>query len=337
MPDPNINHGASGRAACPSAVDIIIPAHHAASTLAPCLDSVLAQSFENWRAIVIINQSGYDATMGIAGKYAGADSRITVRYLQRGDLSSAVNYGVSVSGAPYIAMLDADDEYDPRFLELALDALSVTGADMALSDILRFEEEDKLRGAIESNARVALDVEIQRGQEKYEFMIRNPISGVLRSNRVYTRKALEGVWYPAGRVHEDEYAIYDVLHACESAAHIKAPLYYYRKTPGSITSASNPRELLDEARALSHRVHSAARNGDRTVAAQALKKMAMDCAFRYRSYDEAMRRDERTEEAFLVVRRDLRAYGNCLPGAERVRLGVILAHPEAVKMLVRKR
>ena len=145
------------------------------------------------------------------------------------------------------------------------------------------------------------------------------------------------MWYPAGRVHEDEYAIYDVLHACESAAHIKAPLYYYRKTPGSITSASNPRELLDEARALSHRVHSAARNGDRTVAAQALKKMAMDCAFRYRSYDEAMRRDERTEEAFLVVRRDLRAYGNCLPGAERVRLGVILAHPEAVKMLVRKR
>ena len=219
MPDPNINHGASGRAACPSAVDIIIPAHHAASTLAPCLDSVLAQSFENWRAIVIINQSGYDAT--------------------------------------------ADDEYDPRFLELALDALSVTGADMALSDILRFEDEDELRGAIESNARVALDVEIQRGQEKYEFMIRNPISGVLRSNRVYTRKALEGVWYPAGRVHEDEYAIYDVLHACESAAHIKAPLYYYRKTPGSITSASNPRELLDEARALSHRGGTGAEeNGD---------------------------------------------------------------------------
>lgn len=294
MPDPSINPGASGRTACPSAVDIIIPAHHAASTLAPCLDSVLAQSFEDWRAIVIINQSGYDATMGIAGKYAGADPRITVRYLQLGDLSSAVNYGISISSAPYIAMLDADDEYDPRFLELALDAMSVTGADMALSD-------------------------------------------VLRSNRVYTRKALEGVWYPAGRVHEDEYAIYDVLHACESAAHVKAPLYYYRKTPGSITSASNPRELLDEARALSHRVHSAARNGDCAVAAQALKKMAMDCAFRYMSYSDAMRRDERTGEAFRVVRRDLREYGNCLPGAERVRLWTILAHPEAVKMLVRRR
>lgn len=36
------------------------------------------------------------------------------------------------------------------------------------------------------------------------------------------------------------------------------------------------------------------------------------------------------------MRRDIREYGNCLPGAERVRLGVILAHPEAVKMLVRK-
>lgn len=336
MPDPNINPSASGRTACPSAVDIIIPAHHAASTLAPCLDSILAQSFEDWRAIVIINQSGYDATMGIAGKYAGADPRITVRYLQRGDLSSAVNYGISVSSAPYIAMLDADDEYDPRFLELALDALRVTGADMAQSDILRFEDESNLQGAIESNARAALDVEIQRGEEKCEFVTRNPISGVLRSNRVYTRKALEGVWYPAGRIHEDEYAIYDVLHNCESAAHVKAPLYYYRKTPGSITSASTPRELLDEARALSHRVHSAARNGDRAVAAQALKRMALDCAFRYMSYDETMRCDERTGEAFRVVHRDLRAYGDCLPVAERVRLWAILAHPKTVKMLVRK-
>lgn len=337
MPDPNINPSASGRTACPSAVDIIIPAHHAASTLAPCLDSILAQSFEDWRAIVILNQRGYDATMGIAGKYAGADPRITVRYLQRGDLSSAVNYGVSISSAPYIAMLDADDEYDPRFLELALDALKVTDADMALSDVLRFEDESELRGAIESNARAALDVEIQRGEEKYEFMMRNPISGVLRSNRVYARKVLDGVWYPAGRVHEDEYAIYDVMRNANKIAHIKAPLYYYRKTPGSITSASNPRELLDEARALSHRVHSAARNGDLAVAAQALKKMALDCAFRYMSYGDAMRRDERTEEAFLVVRRDLRAYGKCLPVAERVRLGVILAHPEMVKMLVRRR
>ena len=337
MPDSSINPSASGRTACPSAVDIIIPAHHAASTLAPCLDSVLAQSFKDWRAIVIINQSGYDATMGIAGKYVGADPRITVRYLQLGDLSSAVNYGVSISNAPYIAMLDADDEYDPRFLELALDALKATGADMALSDVLRFEDESELRGAIESNARATLDVEIQRGAEKYEFMTRNPISGVLRSNRVYTRKALEGIWYPSERIHEDEYAIYDVLHNCESATHIKAPLYYYRKTPGSITSASNPRELLDEARALSHRVHSAARNGDRAVAAQALKKMALDCAFRYMSYDEAMRRDERTGKAFLVARRNLRAYRNCLPVAERVRLWAILAHPEMVRMLVKRR
>ena len=47
MPDPNINPGASGRASCPSAVDIIIPAHCAASTLADCLDSVCAQTFHD--------------------------------------------------------------------------------------------------------------------------------------------------------------------------------------------------------------------------------------------------------------------------------------------------
>ena len=97
-------------AIAPSAVDIIIPAHCAASTLADCLDSVL------WCAIIILNQSGYDASMGIAGKYSGADPRIRTEYLKRGDLSSAINYGLSITSAPYIAMLDADDMYDPRFL-----------------------------------------------------------------------------------------------------------------------------------------------------------------------------------------------------------------------------
>lgn len=338
MPDSSINPGASGLAACPSAVDIIIPAHHAASTLAPCLDSVLAQSFKDWRAIVIINQNGYDATMGIAGKYAGADPRITVRYLQRGDLSSAVNYGViSVSDAPYIAMLDADDEYDPRFLELALDAMRATGADMALTDVLRFEDESELRGAIESNARVALDVEVQRGEEKYEFMMRNPISGVLRSNRVYTRKALEGVWYPSGRIHEDEYAIYDVLHNCETVAHVKAPLYYYRKTPGSITSTSNPRELLDEMNALSYRVRLASMFGNAYVVASALKKEVMDVCFRYASYTDHERADYRTVEAVRTAKRDLREYGNYLRMVDRVRFSTMLAQPESAPMLVRRR
>jgi len=181
-------------AIAPSAVDVIIPAHCAASTLADCLDSVLAQTFQDWHAIIIINQSGYDASMGIAGKYSGADPRIRTEYLKRGDLSSAINYGLSIASAPYIAMLDADDMYDPRFLEYALTAIRDFGADLAITDVERFEEADELHSAIEANAHRALDIEMLRGKDKFAFMLDNPISGVLRSNRVYARKVLEGVW-----------------------------------------------------------------------------------------------------------------------------------------------
>ena len=321
---------------CPSAVDIIIPAHHAASTLSPCLDSVLAQTFQDWHAIIILNQSGYDASMGIAGKYSGADPRIRTEYLTRGDLSSAINYGLSIASAPYIAMLDADDMYDPRFLECALTAIRDFGADLAITDVERFGEADELHSAIEANAHRALEIEMLRGEDKFAFMLDNPISGVLRSNRVYARRVLEGVWYPSGRVHEDEYAIYEVLRNAETAAHIKAPLYYYRKTPGSITSASNPRELLDEVRALSHRIHAAAQYGDALIVSAALKQCAMDACFRYAQYDEAHRHDFRTVEALRIARVELKAYGRYLPALERMRLGFILAHPESVTKLVRR-
>ena len=320
----------------PSAVDIIIPAHCAASTLADCLDSVLAQTFRDWRAIIILNQSGYDASMGIAGKYSGADPRIRTEYLTRGDLSSAVNYGLSIASAPYIAMLDADDMYDPRFLECALTAIRNFGADLAITDVERFGEADELHSAIEANAHRALDIEMLHGKDKFTFMLDNPISGVLRSNRVYARKVLEGVWYPSGRVHEDEYAIYEVMRNAEKAAHIKAPLYYYRKTAGSITSASNPRELLDAVRALSHRIHAAAQYGDTQIVSAALKQCAMDVCFRYAQYDEAHRHDFRTAEALRIARVELKAYGRYLPALERMRLGFILAHPESVEKLVRR-
>lgn len=320
----------------PSAVDIIIPAHCAASTLADCLDSVRTQTFQDWHAI-IINQSGYDASMGIAGKYSGADPRIRTEYLKRVDLSSAINYGLSITSAPYIAMLDADDMYDPRFLECALTAIRDFGADLAITDVERFEEADELHSAIEANAHRALEVEMLRGKDKFAFMLDNPISGVLRSNRVYARKVLEGVWYPSGRVHEDEYAIYEVMRNAETAAHIKAPLYYYRRTPGSITSASNPRELLDEVRALSHRIHAAAQYGDAQIVSAALKQCAMDVCFRYASYTDHERADYRTVEAVRTAKRDLREYGNYLRMVDRVRFSAMLAQPESAPMLVRRR
>lgn len=321
----------------PSAVDIIIPAHHAASTIEECLDSVIAQTFQDWRAIVVINQNGYDATMGVVGKYVGADKRITVRYLNRGDLSEAINYGLSVAEAPYIAMLDAGDCYDPRFLECTLSAIRNYGTDLALTDVVRFTDVKELDDTAARNASAALDIEMLKGDNKYRFMNENPISGVLRSNRVYTRKALANVWYPSGHLHEDEYAIYDVYRNSDTVAHIKAPMYGYRITPGSITSVSNPRELMDACRAYSHRVHQAVLNGDHVVAAHALKKMAMDCAFRYLGYSADMRDDVRTKQAFRIAKRGLKEYGSVLPACERMRLGFILTHPESAETLVRKK
>ena len=63
----------------------------------------------------------------------------------------------------------------------------------------------------------------------------------------------------------------------------------------------------------------------------------MDVCFRYAQYDEANRHDFRTVEALRIARVELKAYGSDLPALERMRLGFILAHPESVEKLVRRR
>lgn len=56
-------------------VSVIIPAHNAAGTLAETLESLRAQTFTGWEAIVVDDGSS-DGTAAIAASYAEKDPQI---------------------------------------------------------------------------------------------------------------------------------------------------------------------------------------------------------------------------------------------------------------------
>lgn len=89
-------------------ISVIIPAHNAAGTLAETLESLRAQTFTDWEAIVVDNGSN-DGTQAIATSFAEKDHRIrVVNELQKG-VSIARNTGIRTAHFDWLLFLDADD------------------------------------------------------------------------------------------------------------------------------------------------------------------------------------------------------------------------------------
>lgn len=90
-------------------VSIVIPAYNAAPFLRECLDSVRAQSFTDWEAVVV-DDGSTDSTPDITQAYADADSRFRLLRKPNGGLSSARNHGVAHSTGEWVTFLDSVKE-----------------------------------------------------------------------------------------------------------------------------------------------------------------------------------------------------------------------------------
>lgn len=101
-------------------IAVIIPVYNGADTIVKSIRSLLAQTNKNWLSI-IINDGSDDSTANILLTFA-ADSRFRIISLPKNrGRGAARNIGLRealASGATYMCMLDADDEYRVDKLEI---------------------------------------------------------------------------------------------------------------------------------------------------------------------------------------------------------------------------
>jgi glycosyltransferase involved in cell wall biosynthesis len=97
-----------------SRVSVVIPLFDKAGYVGRALRSVTAQSFSEFQ-VVVVDDGSTDGGPDVVR--AHADSRVRlVRQAHQGE-GAARNHGVAESSGALVAMLDADDTWDPAFLE----------------------------------------------------------------------------------------------------------------------------------------------------------------------------------------------------------------------------
>jgi glycosyltransferase involved in cell wall biosynthesis len=104
----------------PPVVSIVVPAYNTAEYIGDTLSSVLGQTFTDYE-IIVVNDGSPDT---VALELAIAPYRSRIHYIvqENRGLSGARNTGIAAARAPFIALIDSDDVWEPNYLahQLAL-------------------------------------------------------------------------------------------------------------------------------------------------------------------------------------------------------------------------
>ena len=223
--------------AAPPTFSIVIAAYQAAATIAEAVASALAQTHPALEVIVVDDGSTDD----LVGALRPFGSDIKLIHKRNAGGASARNAGTTAARGEFIAILDADDVYDPRRLEVIAElARQRPDLDLVTTDARFIVEGEPTGTFLESNP----------------FATEDQRSAILES-------AFLGGW-PAVRVSslqriggfDEEFAIaYDwdcwlrLIYSGSAAGLVPVPYYDYRLHPGSL-AANRAASLWERVRLL---------------------------------------------------------------------------------------
>jgi cellulose synthase/poly-beta-1,6-N-acetylglucosamine synthase-like glycosyltransferase len=100
---------------------VVIAAYNAAATICQALDSVLAQSRQDFE-VIVVDDGSTDGTAERAARHL-ADLRFRIHRQRNAGPAAARNAGIGLARGRYVAMLDSDDLWLPHYLERMVEAL----------------------------------------------------------------------------------------------------------------------------------------------------------------------------------------------------------------------
>jgi glycosyltransferase involved in cell wall biosynthesis len=118
-------------------VTVIVPGRDVGAFAAEALDSLRAQTYPQWRAI-LVDDASLDDTGEVFARAAAVDDRFTlVRHPVARGLGASRNEAIALVDTPYVGFFDADDIMTPAALETLVGSLEESGSDVAVGAYVR--------------------------------------------------------------------------------------------------------------------------------------------------------------------------------------------------------
>lgn len=111
----------------------IVPVYKVAPYLRKCVDSLLAQDYEDYE-IILVDDGSPDECPQICDEYAAAHDNISIIHQENGGLSAARNTGIAAAKGEYVCFVDSDDYWEKNVLSSLMEQVERDSL-----DVLRFK------------------------------------------------------------------------------------------------------------------------------------------------------------------------------------------------------
>ncbi|MET9467460.1 bifunctional glycosyltransferase family 2 protein/CDP-glycerol:glycerophosphate glycerophosphotransferase [Streptomyces sp. NPDC006544] len=197
----------------PPRLSIVVPVYNVELYLDECLESIAAQTFDDFE-VVLVDDGSTDDSAAMAQAFADRDARFRVVLQENAGLGAARNVGARhiTPGTEYLAFVDSDDTMPDYAYQRLIDALDETGSDFAAGNVKRFRSVGMSQswGHRAAFATTKLKTHIS----KFPALVTDRTAW----NKVYRRSFWDehGFQYPEGILYED--------------APVSIPAHYFAKS-----------------------------------------------------------------------------------------------------------
>lgn len=226
-------------------LSIVMPVYNVEEYLAEAIDSLLAQSYQDWE-LIMVDDCSPDRSAEIAAKYCAEDHRITYHKLDRNSGPSAArNHGLRFIRGKYFTFMDSDDLLVPDAYSKVMAEVERTGAQIVRFDYKIFNSKGEIPFIYHER-----DAQLFEGREELDHLALSVFSGVPGEREryeigssVYCMVADSGLLadeklrFPADReiLAEDLIFNFRCVMAAKSVYYMPEKLYLYRQNDNSLT------------------------------------------------------------------------------------------------------
>ena len=202
-------------------IDIILPNYNSSKFLNQTLNSIIMQTYKNWK-LIIIDDCSDDKTKNILKKYS-KDKRIKMFWLKKNNGAGFCrNYGIKKSKSPYVAFIDSDDVWKKNKLEKQIIFMKKNNYSFSYTNYETFGDKRKII--------------IPPLRFDYKSFINNTSIGT--STMMVKRKELKNIKFTNSKICEDYYFKCKLLKRVKFAFCLNEFLTRYRIRHNSMQSSN---------------------------------------------------------------------------------------------------
>lgn len=211
-------------------ISVIIPVYKVEKYLDGCIESVLAQTYDNLE-IILVDDGSPDNCPQMCEQWAERDARIKVLHKPNGGASTARNAGLNVATGEYIGFVDSDDYIDKDMYLTMFNAIRDTGIKMACCASRTVRDNSETIYSSDSGPATIKSFSVEEATDEiFSFSM-----GTSFWRRLIHASVFEGLRFPEGEINEEYPLLIPVTKRAGGTAYVEKKLYYYRDRSDGVT------------------------------------------------------------------------------------------------------